>query len=112
MGNHHQDCDSSVAERRPIGFVADPKRLNVAISRAVAGLIIVGDLAMLSKHSPHWRKLVQMGTESGAVRGAPLTLDSHSSRANMNTSLADASAPPRPITTTDASTAWNVLTDN
>ncbi|OLP93401.1 Regulator of nonsense transcripts 1 [Symbiodinium microadriaticum] len=36
--------------RRPIGFLSDPRRLNVAVSRAVAGLVIVGDLQHLARY--------------------------------------------------------------
>lgn len=70
-------ADGSVApsgdNRRPIGFVADPKRLNVAISRAVAGLIIVGDFHTLANHSAHWRQLLEMAKEMSCLVGEPLT---------------------------------------
>jgi superfamily I DNA and/or RNA helicase len=42
-----------------LGFCANPKRLNVAISRAQALLIIVGNGNLFGKHDPHWRFLLQ-----------------------------------------------------
>lgn len=69
---HGGEKAEGVSTRRPIGFLADPRRLNVAISRAVAGLVIVGDFETLAKHSAQWRMLVQLGLDAGAVCGQPL----------------------------------------
>merc|ERR1711871_1328034 len=82
------------ASRRPIGFVADPKRLNVAISRAVAGLIVVGDLQTLAAHSSHWRHLLGQAEELGAVRGDPLVdkLPEAAPEAGSTVSMTGASA--------------------
>jgi len=60
-------------QRSAIGFVGEPKRLNVAVSRAVAGLIIVGNLERLARHSFKWRELVEMGQKSGTIVGDPLS---------------------------------------
>lgn len=99
---------SQEAARRPIGFLADPKRLNVAISRAVAGLIIVGDLRLLAAHSASWRALLQMGKEMGALRGEPLDeepvlLAARGLRTEPQ---------PRQVPASEARAAWDALTDS
>eukprot|EP00928_Gymnodinium_smaydae_P038022 TRINITY_DN26317_c0_g1_i1.p1 TRINITY_DN26317_c0_g1~~TRINITY_DN26317_c0_g1_i1.p1 ORF type:complete len:854 (+),score=86.90 TRINITY_DN26317_c0_g1_i1:36-2597(+) len=104
-------------ERRPIGFVGEPKRLNVAISRAVAGLIIVGDLQMLAMHSAHWRKLIRKGQAMGVVRGARLDLGSRRARddvSRMSAAKVDdqAFAVHEPVSTAKASAAWDALTSS
>eukprot|EP00929_Paragymnodinium_shiwhaense_P001194 TRINITY_DN10140_c0_g1_i2.p1 TRINITY_DN10140_c0_g1~~TRINITY_DN10140_c0_g1_i2.p1 ORF type:complete len:889 (-),score=226.96 TRINITY_DN10140_c0_g1_i2:372-3038(-) len=105
----NQVSASEEAKKQPIGFMADPKRLNVSISRAVAGLIVVGDLNILATHSQQWRRLLQMGQELQAVRGQPLDV------AAAGTAVAAA----RPaagkkkaaaVPTAEASQAWNALT--
>lgn len=60
--------------RSVIGFVSSGKRLNVAISRAVAGLVVVGDLATLVSHSSKWREFVRLARESGATQGQHLDM--------------------------------------
>ena len=40
-----------------MGFVADIRRMNVAITRAKSGLYIMGHTATL-EHSPDWRALI------------------------------------------------------
>jgi superfamily I DNA and/or RNA helicase len=42
-----------------IGFVADTRRLNVSITRAKYGLIIIGDSKTLARESPMWGRLVR-----------------------------------------------------
>ena len=42
----------------PMGFVKDPKRLNVAITRAKHGMFIVGNSEFLSKYDKDWKALV------------------------------------------------------
>eukprot|EP00439_Symbiodinium_sp_Y106_P010372 s4408_g1.t1 len=39
------------------------RRLNVAVSRAVAGLVIVGDLQHLARYSAEWKEIVRMGQD-------------------------------------------------
>jgi len=41
-----------------IGFVSNFKRMNVAISRAMDGLFIVGNAKLLGKYDTHWNKLI------------------------------------------------------
>ena len=48
-----------------LGFVADVRRLNVAITRARSSLIIVGDASALEK-SPHWGALVGKDSTMGS----------------------------------------------
>lgn len=53
---------------RELGFLRDARRLNVAITRAKRGLILVGDSKVLNT-CPHWRALL----ESCSSRGCTLT---------------------------------------
>lgn len=50
-----------------LGFVADPRRLNVLVSRARHRLLIVGDTATLGVH-PGWQRLVDRIAEQGGYR--------------------------------------------
>jgi helicase MOV-10 len=50
-----------------LGFLVDPKRFNVTITRAQSVLIIVGDFNLLKK-SDHWRHLIRYGEENHCVR--------------------------------------------
>ncbi|KAB0796152.1 hypothetical protein PPYR_10213 [Photinus pyralis] len=54
-----------------LGFLANPKRLNVAISRAQVLLIIVGNPHLLGK-DPHWRGVIKYCIENGAYCGCEL----------------------------------------
>jgi helicase MOV-10 len=51
-----------------LGFVANPRRFNVAITRAQALLIIVGDPVVLSL-DPMWREFLDYIHASGGWRG-------------------------------------------
>jgi helicase MOV-10 len=53
-----------------LGFVANPRRFNVAITRAQALLIIVGDPVVLSL-DPMWREFLEYIHASGGWRGKP-----------------------------------------
>ena len=50
-----------------IGFLSQPKRLNVAISRAIAGLYIVGNIGLLQTDDG-WRALIDKMVEVEAIR--------------------------------------------
>ncbi|NXI73554.1 SDE3 helicase, partial [Anseranas semipalmata] len=53
-----------------LGFLKNPKRLNVAITRAKALLIVVGNPAVLSK-DPHWHRFLKYCKEEGGYTGYP-----------------------------------------
>jgi len=66
-----------------LGFVSNPKRFNVAVTRAQALLIVVGNSNILSKDQC-WSKLLWMCHDNGAYTGMPLpsrTPDEQESRA-------------------------------
>ena len=52
-----------------VGFLADERRLNVAITRARSKLVVVGDSATLSS-DPRWRALFDHAIATGAYRSA------------------------------------------
>ena len=56
--------------KHKLGFVAAPKRFNVAVSRAKALLIIVGNPHVLVT-DPHWARLLRWARDHGAYRGIP-----------------------------------------
>ncbi|NXG43608.1 M10L1 helicase, partial [Psilopogon haemacephalus] len=53
-----------------LGFLKNPKRLNVAITRAKALLIVVGNPAVLSKDQ-HWQRFLRYCREQGGYTGYP-----------------------------------------
>ncbi|NXH37223.1 SDE3 helicase, partial [Myiagra hebetior] len=53
-----------------LGFLKNPKRLNVAITRAKALLIVVGNPAVLSKDH-HWHRFLSYCKEEGGYTGYP-----------------------------------------
>ncbi|KAM7082413.1 LOW QUALITY PROTEIN: helicase MOV-10 [Ciconia maguari] len=53
-----------------LGFLKNPKRLNVAITRAKALLIVVGNPAVLSKDH-HWQRFLRYCREEGGYAGYP-----------------------------------------
>ena len=57
--------------RHNLGFLDNPKRFNVAITRAMALLIIVGNPTTLASDF-HWRELLKLSVSKGAYRGPPL----------------------------------------
>ncbi|KAL0489052.1 helicase mov-10-B [Acrasis kona] len=59
-------------DKYKLGFLKNPKRLNVAISRPMAGLVIVGN-AKLLRVDPHWKKMINMCVEMGAFNGPDLS---------------------------------------
>jgi len=53
-------------ERQGIGFLREPRRLNVALTRARCGLLIVGNPRILAKH-PLWNSLLTHMDAAGCV---------------------------------------------
>ncbi|KAH9399077.1 ATP-dependent helicase NAM7 [Tyrophagus putrescentiae] len=58
-------------EHQGIGFLNDPRRLNVALTRARFGIIIVGNPKVLSKQ-PIWNHLLTFYKESKVLVEGPL----------------------------------------
>jgi hypothetical protein len=54
--------------RHNLGFVSNPKRFNVAVTRAQALLIVVGDPFVLAD-DPHWGAMLQFARENGGYVG-------------------------------------------
>lgn len=59
-------------EHQGIGFLNDPRRLNVALTRAKYGIIIVGNPKVLSKQ-PLWNHLLTFYKEQKVLVEGPLT---------------------------------------
>ncbi|XP_038111696.1 putative helicase MOV-10 [Culex quinquefasciatus] len=51
---------------KSVGFLADPKRLNVSLTRAQALMIVVGDLETL-RNNRHWAKFIGYCRQNNAV---------------------------------------------
>ncbi|KAG5651196.1 hypothetical protein H0H81_009525 [Sphagnurus paluster] len=60
--------------RHTLGFVASPRRFNVAVTRAQALLIIIGDPTVLSL-DPLWRSFLNYIHKNKGWTGAPITWD-------------------------------------
>ncbi|KAK0204297.1 P-loop containing nucleoside triphosphate hydrolase protein [Desarmillaria ectypa] len=60
--------------RHTLGFVANPRRFNVAVTRAKALLVIIGDPTVLSL-DPLWRSFLNYVYKHGGWRGLPISWD-------------------------------------
>ena len=54
-------------DRGAIGFVADPRRLNVAITRPRRGLVVVGSPSTLRQGGRDWAAYVQWAKGEGIM---------------------------------------------
>ncbi|XP_067932378.1 putative helicase mov-10-B.1 [Watersipora subatra] len=57
-----------------LGFIGNPKRFNVAVTRSKALLIVVGNPAILVR-DPNWRRLLKHIKNGGGYTGVPLLED-------------------------------------
>ncbi|CAM9844197.1 unnamed protein product, partial [Discosporangium mesarthrocarpum] len=73
-------------EHQGIGFLKDPRRLNVALTRARFGCIIVGNARVLAKN-PLWNALINFFKDNECLVEGPLD--------NMQTSLLSFPPPPK-----------------
>ncbi|KAI0062693.1 P-loop containing nucleoside triphosphate hydrolase protein [Artomyces pyxidatus] len=62
--------------KHTLGFVANPRRFNVAVTRAQALLIVVGDPNVLSL-DPLWRSFLNYVHINGGWKGVPISWDPH-----------------------------------
>lgn len=88
-------------EQQSIGFLGDPRRLNVALTRARFGLVILGNPRVLSKQ-PLWNALLSHFKEQGCLVEGPLN--------NLKASMIQLGRPRR--TFDRASFGVGVLTTN
>ncbi|KAL7005337.1 ATP-dependent RNA helicase [Cystobasidiomycetes sp. EMM_F5] len=79
-------------EHQGIGFLNDPRRLNVALTRAKYGLVILGNPRVLSKHAL-WHHLLTHYKEKGVLVEGPLN--------NLQPSMIQFSKPRRPLNRPD-----------
>lgn len=65
-----RSCDNLINDdiKHALGFVASPRRLNVAITRARALLIILGNPKLLAL-DPYWRNVLLYCVDHGAYTG-------------------------------------------
>ena len=53
--------------RRKIGFLNDWRRMNVALTRAKSGLVVIGDIAMLASADPYWGAFQKWASGVGCI---------------------------------------------
>lgn len=66
--------DGSAGGAQTDSLMASPQRFNVAITRAKALLVVVGNPHALAA-DPHWRALLRFALQHGTYRGVPFSLD-------------------------------------
>ena len=79
-------------EHQGIGFLADPRRLNVALTRAKYAVIVIGNPKVLSKQNL-WNHLLQHYKDNGLLLEGPLN--------NMKQSLIQFSKPKKIVNVTN-----------
>ena len=60
--------------RHHLGFLRNPKRFNVATTRACSLMVVVGNPRILAT-DPHWRCLLRECVRLGGYKGVPLPAD-------------------------------------
>lgn len=80
-------------EHQGIGFLNDPRRLNVALTRAKYGMVLLGNPRVLSKHAL-WHHLLTHYKEKACLVEGPLN--------NLQPSMIQFSKPRRPMNRPDA----------
>ena len=82
--------------RGSLGFLEDPRRMNVMLTRAKRGLIVIGHAATLRTEANHWGPWLNWAQEGGVIcGGGPPTIEGAKALAALDTD-AGASVPPRP----------------
>jgi senataxin len=74
----------TAATTKSIGFLADPRRLNVAVTRAKKTLAIVGNLSWLSTCDANWAALISYAAKTRAPILRPPTLHASESHEKAN----------------------------
>ncbi|GLJ31821.1 hypothetical protein SUGI_0640290 [Cryptomeria japonica] len=83
--NINSNC-LNTSEKAPqsIGFLRNPNRICVALSRARIGLYIFGNAKLLSDNSDDWRDIMQHFTNNGCVgKGLELCCPKHSDNSGL-----------------------------
>ncbi|KAK2638699.1 hypothetical protein Ddye_026494 [Dipteronia dyeriana] len=65
-----EDITGSKREKKGIGFVADYRRMNVAITRAKSSILVVGSASTLRKDE-HWNNLIESAENRGCLFKVP-----------------------------------------